>query len=216
MTQHGGGAPGLFNPRSTPLQLSGLAPLLAVSDTVLSGLATGLVFLTVLTAAGVTASLLRRLIPPSQMHVYLLLIAATWVTLVDLSLQAWCYPLREHLGVYLYVLAVNAALFHHLERSFLTAPPGRGARAGLRAGVTATALLTLAGAARELAGRGSLLTNPELLPGIGALAPSLQIVDGGLHVVNGAAGALLMAGLLLGAHGCFRLYCRRAPATPGT
>lgn len=216
MTQHGAGAPRLFNPGSTPLRLSGLAPLLAVSDTALSGLATGLIFLTVLLAAGVTASLLRRLAPPAQMHVYLLLIAATWVTLVDLSLQAWCYPLREHLGVYLYVLAVNAALFHHLERSFTTSPPGRGARAGLRAGLAATALLTLAGTARELAGRGGVLTNPELLPGSGALAPSLQVADAGLHLFNGAAGALLMAGLLLGAHGCFRLYCRRAPATPET
>ena len=70
------------------LSLVGLTPLLAVCTTLLSGLSMGLVFLAVFILTSLTVSCSRRFTRAGSKPVYLLLVAAAWVSVLDLLLQA--------------------------------------------------------------------------------------------------------------------------------
>ena len=100
------------------LSLVGLTPMLAVSTTLLSSLSIGIAYLAVLILTSVTASCTRRFIPLQASNLFmLLLLAAAWVSIVDLLMQSWCYALRNQLGMYLFLLAMNTTLLFHLEAS---------------------------------------------------------------------------------------------------
>ena len=184
------------------LSLVGLTPLLAVCTTLLSGLAMGLAYLAVLILTGATVSCTRRFIPERFSPVYLLLIAAAWVSIIDLLLQAGCYALRSELGIYLYLLAMNTALLIHLERFPLHEDFARSTRAGMKSALTGSALLTATGLLRELAARGGVLTDIHLLShveGLDSLQP-VYIFTSGLHLFDNQRGrAFIVFGLLLAA-----------------
>ena len=181
------------------LNLVGLTPLLAVCTTLLSSLAMGLVFLVVLALSALTVSALRRIIPDRFSLVYLLLIAATWVSVIDLLMQAWSYALREHLGSYLYLLAMNTTLLLQLEASRLRQGLRESIPACLGPALTGVVLLAATGLVRELAAQGGMLTDMRLLAQVawlGSLQP-VYLFHGGLHLFGAAAGALIVFGLLL-------------------
>ena len=183
------------------LSLAGLTPMLAVSATLLSSLSIGIAYLAVLVLTGVTVSCTRRFIPAGFKSVYVLLLAAAWVSIVDLLMQSWCYALREQLGIYLFLLAMNTTLLFHLEASPRQKSLRESALPGLKTALTGVALLTATGLLRELAATGGVLTDIRLLSHVELLA-SLQpvpIFTGGLHLFGTSAGAFIMFGLLLAA-----------------
>ena len=191
--------------------LTGLTPLLAVSTTLLSGLAAGLTCFFILLLSGATVVCLRGLIPARLRLVYLLLIAATWTTVVDLALQAGALPVREQLGVYLPLLAMNTALLHQLAQ--LAAEARQGAKeqglAVLKQGQAAVALLALVGLLREAAARGGALTDSQEL-GLAGLFSSAPFTAG-LSVFDQPAGAFIAFGLLLAACASVRQAWDKAP-----
>lgn len=183
------------------LGLVGLTPLLAVCTTLLGGLSMGLAFLAVFILTGVTASCTGRFIPLKFKLVYLLLVAAAWVSIIDLLMQAGCYALRSELGIYLYLLAMNTTLLFHLEAS----PPQKSFRenalTGVSTALTGASLLTVTGLLRELAARGGILTDIRLLSHVELLdlLQPVYIFSSGLHLFGSSAGALIVFGLLLAA-----------------
>ena len=188
------------------LGLVGLTPLLAVCTTLLSGLSMGLVFLIVLLLSAVTVSGIRRVIPQRFSLVYLLLIAAAWVCVIDLLMQAWFYALREQLGFYLYLLAMNTTVLIHLEAAPLRQNLRDSAPACLGAAVPGVVLLTVTGLARELAAQGGVLTDSRLLAHsdwLGGLQP-VYFFTGSLHLFATSAGAFIVFGLLLALRSCVR------------
>ena len=181
------------------LSLVGLTPLLAVCTTLISGLAMGLAYLAALCLTSVTVSCSRRFIPGDASLVYLLLISAAWVSIIDVLMQACSYALREQLGIYLYLLAMNTTLLFHLEISSLQKSFRENVRSILKTGLTGVGLLSVTGLLRELAARGGILTDMHLLSHFEALT-SLQpayLYRGGLHLFDTSAGAFIMFGLLL-------------------
>ena len=206
-------SPVLFNPLTpTTIGLTGLTPLLAVSATLLSGLAAGLACFFILLLSGATVFCLRGFIPARLRLVYLLLIAATWTTVVDLALQAGALPVREQLGVYLPLLAMNTALLHQLAR--LAAEARQGAKeqglALLQHGLTAVAVLALVGLLREAAARGGALTDAPGLGLAGLFSPAP--LTAGLSLFAQPAGAFIAFGLLLAACAAIRQAWGKAPA----
>ena len=183
------------------LSLAGLTPMLAVSTTLLSSLSIGIAYLAVLVLTGVTVSCTRRFIPAGFKSVYVLLLAAAWVSIIDLLMQSWCYALRDQLGIYLFLLAMNTTLLFHLEASPLQISLRESALPGLKTALTGVALLTATGMLRELTATGGILTDIRLLSHVELLA-SLQpvsIFTGGLHLFGASAGAFIIFGLLLAA-----------------
>ena len=207
-------SPALFRPLTpATIGLTGLTPLLAVSATLLGGLAAGLACFFILLLSGATVVCLRGLIPARLRLVYLLLIAATWTTVADLALQAGALPVREQLGIYLPLLAMNTALLHQLAR--LASEAGQGAKAQglalLKQGATAVALLALVGLLREAVARGGVLTDGQGLGLAGLFSPAP--LAPGLSLFEQPAGAFIAFGLLLAACASVRLAWGQAPAS---
>ena len=181
------------------LGLVGLTPLLAVCTTLVSGLAMALVYLAVLCLTGVTVSVTRRFIPGRTSAICLLLVSAGWVSIVDVLMQVCCYALREQLGMYLYLLAMNTTLLLHLETSPLRQNSGESVPAGPGTALTGAVLLTVTGLLRELAARGGILTDTHLLARVEWLdfLETAHLFRGGLHLFDTSAGAFIIYGLLL-------------------
>ena len=187
------------------LSLLGLTPLLAVCATLLSGLTMGLAYLAVLCLSSITVSCVRRIIPEHVSFICILLICAVWVSILDLLMQACCYALRAQLDIYLLLLAMNTAVLLHLDASALPKPFSASVAAGVSTAVTGGVLLTLSGLLRELAGRGGVLTDVQLLTRIEWLdfLRATYFFSGGLHLFDTSAGAFIIYGLLLAP----LLYC---------
>ena len=183
------------------LSLVGLTPMLAVCTTLLGGLAMGFAYLAVLILTGATLSCVARFIPAESKPVYLLLIAAAWVSIIDLLMQAGCYALRAELGIYLYLLAMNTALLFHLKAYSLQRNFMESTRAAMKTALTGSSLLIATGTLRELAAQGGILTDIRLLShvaGLETLQPA-YIFTSGLHLFDTSAGAFIVFGLLLAA-----------------
>ena len=183
------------------LSLVGLTPLLAVCTTLFSGLSMGLAYLAVLTLTGATVSSTSRFIRKPFISVYLLLISAAWVSIIDLLLQAWCYALRNELGIYLLLLAMNTTILFRLEASTRQKSFRESKRANLKAALAGAALLTATGLLRELLVQGGILTDLHLLSPVEHLAflQPLYLFTSGLHLFDSSAGAFIVFGLLLAA-----------------
>ena len=197
------------------LGLVGLTPLLAVCTTLVSGLAMGLAYLAVLSLTGVTVSFARRFIPERASVTCLLLVSAAWVSIVDVLMQACCYALREQLGMYLYLLAMNTTLLLHLGATPLRHTSGESVPIGAGTAPAGAALLTVTGLLRELAARGGILTDVHLLARIEWLdfLEAAYLFRGGLHLFDTSAGAFIIYGLLLAALSyCFPRLAGRGPA----
>lgn len=197
------------------LGLVGLTPLLAVCTTLVSGLAMGLAYLAVLSLTGVTVSFTRRFIPGHTSVIYLLLVSAAWVSIVDVLMQACCYALREQLGMYLYLLAMNTTLLLHLEASPLRHTFGESVPAGPGTALTGAVLLTVTGLLRELAAGGGILTDVHLLARVEWLdfLETAYLFRGGLHLFDTSAGAFIIYGLVLAALSyCFPRMAGRGSA----
>ena len=183
------------------LSLAGLTPLLAVCTTLASGFAMGLVYLAALGLAGITVSCTRRFIPDRISFLYLLLISAAWVSIIDVLMQACCYALREQLDIYLLLLAMNTTLLFHLQASSLRQSFRASVPAVFRIALTGVALLALTGLLRELAATGGILTDAYLFARVEWLdfLQAVYLFRGGLHLFDTSAGAFIIYGLLLAA-----------------
>ena len=183
------------------LGLVGLTPMLAVCTTLLSGLFMGFAFLAVLILTGVTASCSRRFTALRFKLVYLLLIAAAWVSIIDLLLQAWCLALRNELGIYLFLLAMNTTLLFQLERSHLQKSVRESMRASVKTALTGGSLLVVTGLLRELVARGGILTDIRLLSHteLSGLLQPVYVFSSGLPLFDSSPGAFIVFGLLLAA-----------------
>ena len=185
--------------------ITGLTPMLAVSATLITGLSTGVICLSILVLTSVTVACFRRFIPVRLKLIYLLLITSTWVTIIDLALQACLYPVREQLGIYIFILAMNTSLLYYLEES---APDNGGLRgvkesglAALKTGLVVTLSFTVIGLAREVTAMGGILTDINLLAQVdefNSIQP-VYIFNTGLNLFGATAGAFIMFGLLLSA-----------------
>ena len=96
-------------------QLLGLCPLLAVTTTVVNGVALGLASAAVVVIASTAMSALKRALKPAARLPVALLILATLVTVVDLFSEALFYDLHGKLGIFIPLIVVNSGLLAHAE-----------------------------------------------------------------------------------------------------
>jgi electron transport complex protein RnfE len=138
------------------VQVLGMCPTLAVSNTALNALAMGLATTFVLIASGAVISALRKFIPNSVRIACFILVIATFVTVVDYVIQAISLDLYKALGAFIALIVVNCQILGRAEafasRNGVLASTLDGAGTG--AGFT-FALLCL-GVVREVLGSGSI------------------------------------------------------------
>lgn len=167
---------GLWDNNVVLAQMLALCPTLAVTGSATNGLGMGLATTVVLTASNVIIASLRHLISPQvRIPVYIVLIA-TLVTLVDMSLNAWLHDLYKVLGLFIALIVVNCAILGRAEAFAAKNTVVASAADGLMMGLGFTAALVVIGAVREIIGSGTLFAQASLLLGQGMAFLELTVI----------------------------------------
>lgn len=188
---------GLWENNPGLVQLLGLCPLLAVSNTVVNALGLGLATTLTLLASNTTVSLIRnRTRPDIRIPVYVLVIAAI-VTGIEMLMNAWLHGLYRTLGIFIPLIVTNCAIIGRAEAFASRNEVGPAAIDGLAMGLGFSAVLVALGAIREVIGRGTLLADASLLFGPAAENWTIHIADNGWLLMALPPGAFFALGFLV-------------------
>jgi electron transport complex protein RnfE len=147
---------GLWRDNPVFIQVLGMCPALAVSNTAINALAMGLATTFVLLMAGLSVSLLRNFIPREARIVSYICIIATFVTCVDYAIMAISIELHRALGAFIALIVVNCLILGRSEAFASKHNPGRAMLDALGMGVGFTVALFFIGVLREILGSGTL------------------------------------------------------------
>ncbi len=174
-----------------PLRLVlGLCPTLAVTKAVENGIGMGVATIFVLVCSNVLVSLLRNVIPPKVRIASYIIVIATFVTIAELLMQAYAYPMYKKLGIFMPLIVVNCIILGRAEAFASKNGIFRSLLDGLGFGIGFTLSLIVLAGVRELLGTG-LLTFWE--KPIQILSPAFQPFS---FMVE-APGAFIALGLML-------------------
>ena len=134
----------------------GLCPVLAVTKSVENGIGMGVATTFVLVCSNVLVSSLRKVIPAKVRIACYIIIIATFVTVVELVMQAFAYPLFLKLGIFIPLIVVNCIVLGRSEAFASKNGIFRSLLDGLGIGVGFTLSLSALAAVRELIGTGDL------------------------------------------------------------
>jgi electron transport complex protein RnfE len=134
----------------------GLCPVLAVTKTVENGIGMGMATTFVLVCSNILVSSLRKVIPGKVRIACFIIIIATFVTVVELVMQAFTYPLFLKLGIFIPLIVVNCVVLGRSEAFAFKNGVVRSLADGLGIGIGFTLALAALGAVRELFGNGTL------------------------------------------------------------
>ncbi|MBW1864256.1 MAG: electron transport complex subunit E [Deltaproteobacteria bacterium] len=134
----------------------GLCPVLAVTKTVENGIGMGLATTFVLVCSNILVSSLRKAIPNKVRIACFIIIIATFVTVVELVMQAYTYPLFLKLGIFIPLIVVNCIVLGRSEAFAFKNGVVASFADGLGMGIGFTLSLAALGAVRELFGSGTL------------------------------------------------------------
>lgn len=154
---------GLWHENPGLVQLLGLCPLLAVSNTLLNGLGLGIATIFVICATNVLVSASRRWLHSDFRLPTFVLIIATFVTVVELLFKAFLFDLHLALGIFLPLIVTNCVILGRAE-AFASRQPVPAALAdGIAHGLGFATVLVVLGGLREIIGHGGLLTDIDIL-----------------------------------------------------
>jgi len=147
---------GLWRENPVFVQVLGMCPVLAVSNTARNALAMGLATTFVLVMSNTVISSLRRFIPKQVRIATFILVIASFVTIVDYVIQALSLELHKALGAFISLIVVNCIILGRAEAFASKNPIGPSALDGLGMGLGFTFALSCLGGVREILGSGSL------------------------------------------------------------
>lgn len=147
---------GLWKENPVFVMLLGMCPVLAVTNSAINALAMGLATLFVLLASGILISLLRRHIPKQVRIATFIVIIATFVTMVDYTIQAISLDLYNALGAFIQLIVVNCMILGRAEAYASKNKPLKTIVNSLGTGIGFTFALLCLGVVREILGAGSL------------------------------------------------------------
>ena len=164
----------------------GMCPTLATTTSAMNGLEMGLATMFVLILSNIVISLIAPLVPDKvHIPVYIVVIA-TFVTLLQLLMQAYVPEVYETLGLFIPLIVVNCIVLGRAEAFANKNSVGDSALDGIGIGLGFTASLVVIGIVREILGSGSVF-GWKFIPGDGILAfvmaPGAFIVLGYLMVL---------------------------------
>ncbi len=146
---------GLWKENPVFVQVMGMCPVLAVSNTAENALAMGLATAFVLLMSNLLVSSLRNFIPKQVRIACYVLIIATFVTITDYAIQAISVELHKSLGAFIYLIVVNCLILSRAEAFASKNTIGKSMLDALGMGVGFIFALFCLGAVREVLGSGS-------------------------------------------------------------
>lgn len=171
----------------------GLCPTLGVTTSMENGLGMGIATTFVLVGANFLISLLRSIIPSKVRIACFIIIIAAFVTIVELLMQAYTYPLYLKLGVFIPLIVVNCIVLGRAEAFAYKNKISFSMADGLGIGIGFTLALGSLGAVRELLGSGSITVWGDFSYNMLSTFPSFQP----LSFMVQAPGAFIALGLML-------------------
>ncbi len=134
----------------------GMCPTLATTTSAINGMSMGLATTFVLICSNIVISALRNLIPDKVHIPAYIVVIASFVTMVQLAMQAYLPALYETLGLFIPLIVVNCIVLGRAEAFAAKNNVGLSALDGLGMGLGFTLALTLIGSVRELLGSGKI------------------------------------------------------------
>ena len=147
---------GLFKENPIFFQLLGMCPTLAVTTSAINGMGMGLASTAVLVCSNVVISLLRKVVPSKIRIPIFIVVIATFVTIVGMTMEAYMPTLFNALGLFIPLIVVNCLILARAE-SYASKNGVVGSLFdGIGMGIGFTWALIVLGAVRELFGTGSV------------------------------------------------------------
>lgn len=179
------------------MQTIGLCPALATTTSLSNAIGMGLAATVVLICSNIVISLLRKFIPEKVRIAAFITIIAGFVTIIDLSLQAFIPSLAASLGLFLPLIVVNCIILGRAEAYASKNKVLPSALDGVCMGIGFTFALVLMGFFRELLGAGTILSGYVGADKLGIQIPGLYQYPAAMMILP--AGGFLMMGFLLAA-----------------
>lgn len=149
---------GIIKENPTFVLLLGMCPTLAVTTSAINGLGMGLTTMVVLAFSNLLISALRKIIPSKIRIPAFIVIIASFVTIVELLLEAYIPMLYKSLGLYIPLIVVNCIILGRAEAYAYSHKPLPSLFDGIGMGMGFTFALTIIGSLRELLGAGTIFS----------------------------------------------------------
>ncbi len=190
---------GLWNNNQALVALLGLCPLLAVTNTAINGLGLGIATTVVLALSNVTVSLIRNIVRNEIRLPVFVLVIASFVTAVELSMNAWFFELYKILGIFIPLIVTNCAIIGRAEAFASKNSVGKSLVDGIAMGLGFTMVLVTLGTVREFIGMGTLFSQAHLMFGEAARSITFSLGTGykGALLAILPPGAFICLGLML-------------------
>ena len=192
---------GIVKENPTFVLTLGMCPTLAVTTSAMNGLGMGLTTAAVLALSNLMISLLRKVIPDKVRIPSFIVIIASFVTVIQLLLEAYLPSLNTALGVYIPLIVVNCIILGRAESYAYSNSPIPSLFDGIGMGLGFTVGLTCIGAVREILGSGQIF-GFQLLPLADAAAGKAGYTPLTIFVL--APGAFFVLAMLIAIQNAFR------------
>ncbi|VAX14084.1 Electron transport complex protein RnfE [hydrothermal vent metagenome] len=156
---------GLWSNNSALVQVLGLCPMLAITNTMVNSLGLGLATTLTLICSNVSISAIRHWVRPEIRIPVFVLIIASIVTVIELSMNAWFHELYNILGIFIPLIVTNCMIIARAEAFASKNSIPQSFADGLFMGLGFTLVLLLLGTLREAIGFGTLFQQIELMFG---------------------------------------------------
>ena len=171
---------GIVKNNPTFMLVLGMCPTLGTTTSAINGMSMGLATLCVLILSNITISAIARFIPDKVRIPCYIVVIASFVTIVQLLLQAFVPSIYEALGIFLPLIVVNCIILGRAEAFANKNSVGDSALDGIGVGLGFTIALTCIGLVREILGSGSAF-GWKFIQGDGMLA--FVLAPGGFLVL---------------------------------
>ncbi len=147
---------GIIKENPTFVLLLGMCPTLATTTSAINGMSMGLATMFVLICSNIAISLIKNLTPDMVRIPVFVVVIASFVTILQMCMQAFVPSIYEALGLYIPLIVVNCIILGRAEAFACKNGPVQSLFDGLGIGLGFTVALVLLGAVRELLGSGSV------------------------------------------------------------
>jgi electron transport complex protein RnfE len=204
---------GLWKQNTGVVQLLGLCPLLAISNTVVNAVSLGLATTLVMVVSGSAIAPIRNYVPNEiRIPVYVLIISVL-VTVVQYLMNAYMYPLYIVLGIFIPLIVTNCIVLARAEAFASKNALLPSALDGFAMGIGLTAVLGILGGMREIVGHGTLFAGFDLALGEMAKGWVITIIPDyhGFLLAVLPPGAFIGLGLLIAGKNYLTLRAEKKP-----
>ena len=156
---------GVWKQNPGMVQILGMCPVLAISTNITNALGLGLATTLVMAFSNAGVSLVRNHITADTRIPVFILIIASMVTIIDMTMNAFVHPLYLVLGIFIPLIVTNCIVLARTEAFASRNTFWPSALDGMMMGLGVTVVLVMLGAIRELIGKGTLLSGIDLALG---------------------------------------------------